>query len=49
MRPVVHFPSLAIERKPRWQRYMLDSVLAIVGSMLVTGIIFVWHLYPSHT
>ncbi len=46
MRPVIHFPPLETEQQPSWKRYALDSVLAIVGSMLVTSIIFVWHLYP---
>lgn len=46
MRPVVHFSPLETERQPRWKLYTLDSVLAIGGSMLVTGIISVWHLYP---
>lgn len=46
MRPVAHFPPLETERKPRWQRYALDTLFAFVGSMLITSIIFVWHLYP---
>ena len=46
MRPVVHFPPLETERRPHWKRYLLDSAFAIVGSMLVTGVIFAWHLYP---
>ncbi len=29
-----------------WLRYLLDSVLACVGSLLVTGVIIVFHLYP---
>src|SRR6266699_3699824 len=29
-----------------WEQYLLDSMLAIVGSMLVTGIIAVFQLYP---
>src|SRR5712692_9631345 len=28
-------------------RYLLDSVLACAGSLLVTGVIFVFHLYPA--
>ncbi len=28
------------------QRYLFDSVLASSGSLLVTAIIFAWHLYP---
>ncbi len=29
-----------------WQRYVVDSVLAIAGAMLVTMILYVFHLYP---
>src|SRR5438270_5936937 len=29
-----------------WQRYLLDTVLAVVGAMLVTAIIYLFHLYP---
>ena len=29
-----------------WQRYLLDSVLAFGGAMLVTGIIYLFQLYP---
>ena len=32
---------------PKWQRYASDSLLAIVGVALVTGIIATVHLYPS--
>ena len=46
MRPVERFSPLETERKPRWLRLALDTVLALAGSMLVTGIIFLWHLYP---
>lgn len=46
MRSVEHFSPLETEQKPRWRRYALDTLFAFVGSMLVTGIIFVWHLYP---
>jgi len=29
-----------------WQRYLLDSVLAFGGVMLVTGVIYLFQLYP---
>ena len=29
-----------------WRTYVFDSVLACVGTMLVTIGIFMWHLYP---
>src|SRR5438132_8934895 len=40
---------LPITRNQRVQvlRYLLDSVLACVGPLLVTGVIFVFHLYPG--
>src|SRR5205085_818436 len=38
------FPDIREER--RWVRYLGDTVLAFVGALLVTGIIYVFHLYP---
>src|ERR1700693_6035771 len=43
-----------IERIPKlkrsgpiyWPRVLLGSILAIVGALLVTGIIYFFHLYP---
>src|SRR5436309_8804122 len=29
-----------------WQRYLLDTVLSVVGAMLVTGAIYLFQLYP---
>jgi len=29
-----------------WQRYVVDSMLASAGSLLVTALLFTWHLYP---
>ncbi|MBV9710242.1 MAG: DUF4118 domain-containing protein, partial [Ktedonobacteraceae bacterium] len=31
---------------PSWQRYLYDSLLATVGSLLITGFIALLHLYP---
>src|SRR4051794_29258341 len=39
-------PVLEVKKVPRWAQYLLDSVLAIVGSLFVTLIIAVFHLYP---
>jgi two-component system, OmpR family, sensor histidine kinase KdpD len=40
---------LPIKGTPGYQvlRYLLDSMLACAGSLLVTGIIFAFHLYPG--
>ena len=35
-----------IEKRLLWQRYLFDSLLAFAGSMLVTGGIAVFQLYP---
>lgn len=29
-----------------WNRYLLDSGLAVVGALFITAIIYFWHLYP---
>ncbi|HEY7415816.1 MAG TPA: hypothetical protein VH593_11535, partial [Ktedonobacteraceae bacterium] len=29
-----------------WKRALLDSVLAFVGSMLTTLLVYIFHLYP---
>ena len=39
-------PVEAENRLPWLLRYLLDSVLAIVGAMLITGIIYLFQLYP---
>ncbi|MEO6891272.1 MAG: ATP-binding protein [Ktedonobacteraceae bacterium] len=41
-----HTPPLAVRKAPTWQDYVVDSGLAFVGAMLVTGIIYMLALYP---
>ena len=41
-----YLPSPYIGERARWKRYSGDSILAIVGALLVTAIIFVFKLYP---
>ena len=47
MSQVEHLPSLGAREGPRWRRYLIDSTLAIVGALLITGIIYTLHLYPK--
>ncbi len=47
MSEVERFPSYSAREGPLWRRYLIDSVLAILGSLLITTIIFALHLYPS--
>ena len=37
---------LKVNRPFPWQRFLLDSLLASVSTLLVTTIIFIWNLYP---
>jgi len=46
MSTVEHLSPIEVGKTLPWQRYLLDSLLAIVGSLLVTGIIFAFRLYP---
>ena len=38
--------SPAVKKKPGWRRYASDSLLAIAGVALLTGVIAAAHLYP---
>src|SRR2546426_6481196 len=41
-----HLPSLGSREEPGWVRYVGNSMLGIVGALLVTVIIYVFQLYP---
>jgi K+-sensing histidine kinase KdpD len=41
------FPPLEGRTMFRWPRFLLESVLAIGGSLAVTGLIGFFHLYPT--
>ena len=46
MKQTAFLPILYTGERSRWKRYSGDSVLAIVGALLVTGIIYLFKLYP---
>ena len=46
MSTVEHLLPIGRSKTRYWYEYLLDSVLAVVGAMLVTGIIAVFQLYP---
>ncbi len=46
MSTVEHLLPIERSKTRSWQQYLLDSVLAFIGTMLVTGIIAVFQLYP---
>ena len=47
MRTTKYVLPIKREQVARVPRYLLDSLLACAGSLLVTGVIFVFHLYPA--
>src|SRR5215472_11315195 len=46
MSVVEHLLPIGQGRRRPWEQYLLDSALAIAGTMLVTGVIAVFQLYP---
>ena len=46
MNTVEHLLPIGRSKTRSWQQYLLDTVVAFVGTMLVTGIIAVFQLYP---
>jgi len=46
MSAVEHILPIGQGKARSWQQYLLDSVLAFVGTMLVTGFIAAFQLYP---
>ena len=47
MREIVRIPQLPARTEMRWQKYLIDSLLAVGGALAVTGIIYAYHLYPT--
>src|SRR5437588_5092118 len=46
MKQTAYLSSSFVRERARWKLYIGDSVLAIVGALLVTGIIYLFKLYP---
>jgi len=44
---IEHMPQVEGRSQIQWRTYALDTVLAIVGTLLVTNIIYTFHLYPT--
>src|SRR5260370_42363347 len=47
MRTIEQIPQLPVRTGKSWQQYLLDSLLAVGGALMVTGIIYAFHLYPT--
>ncbi len=47
MQTIEQIPQIPMQTETRWQRYLIDSLLAVVGASIVTGIIYAFRLYPT--
>jgi K+-sensing histidine kinase KdpD len=47
MQAIERIPQLPMRTEKHWQRYLIDSLLAVGGALAVTGIIYAFHLYPT--
>ena len=46
MSRIEHLPPLETREERSWMRYLGNSILAVVGTLLVTLFIYVFQLYP---
>jgi len=44
---IEQIPQLPVRTEKHWQQYLIDSLLAVGGALVVTGIIYAYHLYPT--
>ncbi len=47
MNALEKIPQLPVPEEKHWQRYLVDSLIAVGGVAIVTGIIYAYHLYPT--
>ncbi|GCF11747.1 DUF4118 domain-containing protein [Dictyobacter arantiisoli] len=46
MNAIEQIPQVQTSLRSKWQYYLLDALIAALGSLFITGIIYYWHLYP---
>jgi len=47
MNAIEQIPQLPARTVRSWQKYLIDVLVAVAGSLAVTGIIYAYHLYPT--
>jgi K+-sensing histidine kinase KdpD len=47
MREIEQIPQLPAPTEKHWQRYLIDTLMAVGGVVVVTVIIYAYHLYPT--
>lgn len=46
MRSLKHFSFSPVRQEPEWKRYGIDTLIATIGALFVTLIIYIFQLYP---
>jgi two-component system, OmpR family, sensor histidine kinase KdpD len=46
IKAVATLPTLEMHEEPNWRKYLLDTLLAVLGALSITGIIYIFQLYP---
>src|ERR1051326_557965 len=47
MQKIERIPQIDGPRKLDWRQYAIDTLLAVGGSFIITGLIASFHLYPT--
>ncbi len=47
MPTIEQIPQLPAHTLRPWQQYLVDALLGIVGALVITGILYGYHLYPT--
>jgi K+-sensing histidine kinase KdpD len=47
MHTIEQIPQLPAQTRRNWQQYLIDTLLTAAGALIVTGIIYAFHLYPT--
>jgi len=47
MHAIEQIPQLPVSPERRWFQYLVDSILAVVVPLIMTALIFLFHLYPT--
>src|SRR2546428_2759280 len=47
MHAIEQIPQLPAPAERHWRHYLIDSLMAAGGALVVTGIIYAFHLYPT--
>src|SRR5215467_11919340 len=47
MQAIERIPQLPVHTEKHWQRYLIDSALAVAAPLVLTATMYLFHLYPT--